>query len=259
MAATAANASPSGCLRQPDRHGMFLRINNVRILSISFDGVISRFAGMPYPEELLVPTAGGLDHLAIVGCDGYHLREDWEEFAMSGATVIAQASFWLGNCKDKEQARLYINRETVPRFRKVPKISKAGHLNQFVQTHLISNSTGAFQYHGNKRQHLKFGRAQDSTDFNFVRTLYMLLARHVMPLNPTRVIDPDGTKRGVLVLGMLWLEKAVQIMLRLRQMGLSDERSLGVMIDELQKAYRLREESVADLLGTCVPDTPWVG
>jgi hypothetical protein len=47
--------------------GMFLRINNVRILSVSFDGVISRLAGMPYPNEMLVPSDGDSGrHLATV-------------------------------------------------------------------------------------------------------------------------------------------------------------------------------------------------
>jgi len=234
---------------------MFLRINNVRILSVSFDGVISRLAGMPYPKELLVPSGGDPDHhLVNVGCDGYRLKKDWKEFAMPGATVIAQASFWLGNCVDREQTRLYVNRETVPRFKKIPKISKPEHLIQFVQTHLISNATGAFRYHENKRQRLKFGQALDNSDFNFVRTLYVLFWRYIMPLNPTRVIDRDGTKREIILLSMLWIEKAVQIVLRLRQMGISNEQSIGPMIDELQKVYRVREEFVANLQGTCVPD-----
>jgi hypothetical protein len=163
-------------------------------------------------------------------------------------------SFWLGNCVNQKQSRMYINSETVPRFKKIPKITRPEHLNQFVQTHLISNASGAFRYHETKRQRLKFGQAQDNSDFNFVKTLYVVFWRYVLPLNPKRVIDPDGTKRGIIVLGMLWLEKAVQIVLRLRQMGLSDERSFGPIIDELQKVYRLREESVANLQGTCVPD-----
>ena len=30
--------------------GFYLKINNVRILSLSFDGFVSRYAGMPSPE-----------------------------------------------------------------------------------------------------------------------------------------------------------------------------------------------------------------
>ncbi len=235
--------------------GMFLRINNVRILSVSFDSLISRFAGMPYPKEMLALSDDPDRHLAVMGPRNYRLRQDWKEFLIPGATVIAQASFWWGNCVEDESFDLYLNQETIPRFRKIPKLRKPEDLNQFVQTQLISNASGRFQYHPNKQQRLRFGRSEDNSDFDFVRTLYVLFWRHVMPLNPTRVIDPDGTKRGIILLGMLWLEKAVQIVLRLRQMGISDERSFGPMIDELQKVYRLREESVANLQGTCVPDT----
>jgi hypothetical protein len=48
------------------------------------------------------------------------------------------------------------------------------------------------------------------------------------------------------------------MVLRFRQMGMSYERSFGPLIDELQKVYRAREESVANLQGTCDPDdTLW--
>jgi len=32
---------------------MYLKINNLRILSLSFDGFVSQYAGMPFPKELL--------------------------------------------------------------------------------------------------------------------------------------------------------------------------------------------------------------
>lgn len=191
-----------------------------------------------------------------MGTTDYRLQQDWKEFAVPGATVIAQASFWLGNCVEDASRATYINGETIPRVRTIPRLRKPEDLEQFVQTQLISNATGNFRYHPNPRQRLRFGQAKDNTDWDFVRALYVMFWRLVMPLNPTRVIDRDGTKRGIILLGMLWLEKTVQIVLRLRQMGMSDERSFGPLIDELQNVYRLREESVANFQGTYVPDLP---
>jgi hypothetical protein len=102
---------------------------------------------------------------------------------------------------------MYINQSTVPRFRKIPKVRKQEDLNTFVQTQIISNARGALQYFPNNCQRIRFSRSKDNSDFNFVKTLYALFWQQVLPLNPTRVIDPDGTKREIIVLSMLWLER----------------------------------------------------
>jgi hypothetical protein len=73
--------------------GMFFRINNIRILSLSFDGLISRFAGMPFPEEMLALSHDPDRHIAVMGRTDYRIRQDWREFHIPGATVIAQTSF----------------------------------------------------------------------------------------------------------------------------------------------------------------------
>jgi hypothetical protein len=75
-----------------------------------------------------------------------------------------------------------------------------------------------------------------------------------LPLTPNKVINSEGKSHGTLVLGMLWLEKAVQILFRLRDMGIEDSATTEALIDELHKVTRLREESVAHIPGTCVPE-----
>jgi hypothetical protein len=134
--------------------GMFFRINNIRILSLSFDGLISRFAGMPFPEKMLALSDDPDRLMAIMGRTDYKIKQNWKEFQIPGATVIAQASFWFWNCADDKSFDLWINENTIPRFKKVPRLRKAADLNQFVQTLLISNATGDFQYHRNSRQRL---------------------------------------------------------------------------------------------------------
>jgi hypothetical protein len=244
----------SGLDFRTSQAGMFFRINNVRILSLSFDGLISRFAGMPYPKEMLAMSGDPDRHMAVMGHTDYRIRQDWKEFGLPGATVIAQASFWWGNCVEDESFAMWINKETIPRFKKIPKLRKAADLNQFVQTQLISNATGAFRYHRNKRQRLRFGRAIDNNDLSFVRALYVLLWRYVLPLNPQEIIEPDGKRRSTILLAMLWIEKSVQLALRFRQMGISDENSFGPVIEELQKVYRAWEELRANSLGGWAQD-----
>jgi hypothetical protein len=193
-------------------------------------------------------------HMAVMGRTDYRLKQNWKQFAIPGATVIAQSSFWLANCADDETFAMYINEKTIPRFRRIPRIRNREDLEQFVQTHLISNATGSFTYHPNPRQKLRFGCAKDNTDWHFMRSLYALFIQEVLPLNPKRVVDPDGTRRGTTQLAMLWLEKAVQLMLRFRQLGAPDEGNFGLMVDELQRVYRDWEELRANTLGQWARD-----
>ena len=54
---------------------------------------------------------------------------------------------------------------------------------------------------------------------------------------------------------MLWLEKAIQLVFRLKAMGVEcDPKFIDDLVNELQKVTRAREESVANLQGTCVPE-----
>ena len=144
-----------------------------------------------------------------MGRTDYKIKQNWKEFQIPGATVIAQASFWFGNCADDKSFDLWINENTIPRFKKVPRLRKAADLNQFVQTRLISNATGDFQYHRNSRQRLRFGQAQENSDLTFVRALYLAFLRYVLPLYPQEQIKTDGTRQSTILLAMLWIEKSV--------------------------------------------------
>jgi hypothetical protein len=94
--------------------------------------------------------------------------------------------------------------------------------------------------------------AQENNDAFFMRDLYALFWKHVMPLNPRRVVDESGKKYGVIILELLWIEKVLQIVFRLRGLGIGDAATTLDFINELHLLTRLREESVAHLQGTCV-------
>jgi hypothetical protein len=222
--------------------GMYLKINNLRILSLSFDGLVSRYAGMPFAKEVLAFSNEPDKLMAVMDKTDYRVRQDWKQFDVPGATVIAQSSFWLENCMDEDTFEMYINATTIPRYQRIPRIRKREDLNQFVRTHLISNATGEFRYHTGPRRRIRFGRAKDNTDWHFMRSLYALFMQEVMPHFPTKVIDPDGKRRSTIQLSMLWLEKAVQMMLRVQQLGVPDDGNFALMVDELQHVYRAWEE-----------------
>ncbi|RWB20399.1 MAG: hypothetical protein EOQ40_15140 [Mesorhizobium sp.] len=234
--------------------GIFLRINNVRIISMSYESFISRFAGMPYAKEIFA-SADDLNTLLFdETSDGYDLKQDWREFAMPGATIIAQSVFWPGGHIVDARWQRYINRNTVGRLKNKLRVSKPEHLNRFFQTQLISNAEGDFRYYADTKKHLRVGVARGNSDAQFMKTLYVLLMKYVVELSPTRVIDQAGEKRGIVFLAMLWLENALQITFRLREIGIQDPKLIDYLVNELQKVTRMREESLANLQGTCVPE-----
>src|SRR5258708_15269360 len=62
-----------------------------------------------------------------------------------------------------------------------------------------------------------------------------------------------------MMVGMVWLEKMIQIIFRLRDLGIESPEITNELIDELHKVVGMREESVANLQGTCVPEYSRLG
>ena len=179
---------------------------------------------MPYAKEMFASADDINKHLADVACDGYDLKQEWPEFTLPGATVIAQSIFWPGGGISDDRWQMFINSATVGRLRHKLQISKPEHLNQFFQTQIISNAEGSFKYYSNPRKRLTFGKATTDNDANFAKTLYVIYLKYILPLGPKKVVDGNGKRYGVIVLGMLWLEKMIQIIFRLRDLGIDNPR-----------------------------------
>jgi hypothetical protein len=64
---------------------------------------------MPYAEEVFASTDDLNQHLADIVCDGHDLQQDWREFALPGATVIAQSIFWPGGAIANDRWQMYLN------------------------------------------------------------------------------------------------------------------------------------------------------
>ena len=231
---------------------IYLRINNVRILSVSFDSVIAAFAGVPHMKEMFVLGEDPTQHVRSLSIGDYKLRQNWREFAPAGATILAQPVLWPGMAQP-DVLEIFFNRKMVARLKDKLRISKPEHLDRFFPMQLISNATGLFRYYANKSEHIRFGKAQHNSDAAFMHSLYAILLKHVLRLSPTRVIGADGKKHGTIVLAQLQAEKLLQIVFRLQGLGISDPGLTAELIDEVHLLTRLREESQSHLPGTCAP------
>ena len=235
--------------------GIYLRINNVRILSLSFDGLISFFAGIPYMKEMFV-IADDLDrHVGYLQRGKYKISQDWGEFSRLGTTIIAQPVSCPGGVPRDAIARTYFNNRMLVRMKNRVRISKPEHLNRVYQMQLISNAGGSFAYYSARNKCIRFGKAKRSDDAAFMHSLYSILLKHVLPLNPQRVINANGEKHGTVLLLLLYVEKLLQIVSRLEGLGISDPKLKAELIDEVHLLTRLREESQSHIAGSCTPES----
>lgn len=231
---------------------VYLRINNVRILSVSFDSVISAFAGVPHMKEMFMSAENPSQYVRDLKVGDYRLSQNWKEFAPSGAIVLAQPVVWPGKAQT-DVLDIFFNREMVPRFKDKLRLSKPEHLDRFFPMQLISNASGVFRNYPNKKERIRFGKAARHDDPAFMHALYSILLKHVLSLGPKRVIDADGKKRGTILLSLLYVEKLFQIVRRLEGLGISNPKLKEDLIDEVHLLTCLREESQSHIPGSCAP------
>jgi hypothetical protein len=235
--------------------GIYLRINNVRMLSLSSDFLVSSLAGAPYMEEMFL-MAGNSGNLAgYLKAGSCELSQDWEPFSRLGATIIAQPIFFPGFARPDQALEMYFNTYMLARLKNVLRIFKLEHLARFYPMQLISNADSSFRYYTNRNERIRFGKAEPNDDAYFMRSLYSILAQRVLPLNPKGVITANGKKNQPPVLLLLWTEKLLQIVFRLEKLGISDPNLKAEVIDEVHRLSRLREEVQSHIHGTCTPDS----
>jgi hypothetical protein len=184
-----------------------LRINNVRILSLSFDGLISFFAGAPYTKELLMLAERPEQLVGSLQPGNYEIAQDWGIFSKLGGTILAQPVFWPGGINLQSAADIYFNTQMLNRMKNAVRISKAEHFKRFYQMQLICNASGSYRYNPDKNARVRFRKADRNDDASFMRNLYSIFLQHVLPLNPTKVVTESGERHGTIFLSLLYVEK----------------------------------------------------
>jgi hypothetical protein len=235
---------------------IYLRINNVKIISASFDSLISQYVGVPYIKELFQSEEHPNLHVRSLELGDYDLKQDWGVFSPPGATVLAQAVCWPSQSQ-KNVVNIFFNEKMIRKYRHLPRISKPEHFDRFFPTQVISNFEGRFQFCSNKDKRIRFRKALHHDDSSLLRHLYLILFGHVLPVGPCKVINAAGERHGTVFLSMLYVEKALQMIFRLEKvgaMGHNAKRYLAMkdyLINEVDLLTRMREESQSHVVGTC--------
>jgi hypothetical protein len=186
----------------------------------------------------------------------FKLRHDWPDFDGLRGTILAQAIFSPAELSISSAKSYYFDRSMISHLRgAVPKQLSKKDLARTFQTQLISNAHNSFRYFPKDQRRISFSKAAKNTDVDFMRELYGIYLRRVLPLHPKMMITSSGETSSPVFLAQRWIENALQIFFRLEKLGLPASSVIDELVDELQRVTRAREESSANIAGTCEPES----
>jgi hypothetical protein len=237
---------------------MYLRINNIRIISASFDFIVAAFAGLPRAKEWLMRAEDG-EHVARLMDGDSTLRQNSKPSTMLGAVVIAQPIINLSRAVP-ELTNMYLNGEAISRLIAVPKASELKGLFNACQMHLISNADGTFRYYPRKTERIRFHVARQNSDVAFMHALYSTLLLSVVQMRPRLAMGANGETWGSPLCAYLLVQQLLHIVMRLEHLGIYDLMFKEELIDKIHQVSRFREEMEAHAHGTLEPGTekPWI-
>ena len=221
--------------------GIYLRINNIRIISVSADFLLTQETGLPHGEDhYLVEGRPGL-----IGCDvvpgNYELTQDWGGFTRLGATVLAQPIIDARTFDPAWALNLYSNSRAIQHTKDQFRASGIDQFLRIIPLQLISNVRGRFEYHPNKRERIKLVAGGAHNSALFMRVLYALMHDRVLRRLPRTIKLADGNKVPWLTGYQLALDCSWQLQRRLGALGV-EFPDTNVLVEEIQRIDRILEE-----------------
>jgi hypothetical protein len=232
--------------------GIYLRINNIRILSLSFDFLLRPETGLPGADELLLVPGNQVLSLSNLKFGSFDLAQDWKLFSMSGGTVLAQPIIDSRFLDPAIGINWYFNSRVIEHAKDKVRIQKPSDCQRILALQLISNADKAFRYYPNKRVRIRFCHSHNHSDAAFMHHLYALVLGRILPLFPRDIRMPDGSSKPSMAAYEDFFICSLQIVMRIAQMGLPVPDTSEV-VEELQKVARIIEERDAFLRGYNLP------
>lgn len=232
--------------------GIFLRINNVKIVSMSGDFLMARETGLPYAEDpaIVANTPGFLESLIKPG--SYELLKNWSAFSDAGETVIAQPIIDLRSTDPQRAVELYATTKVVQHTKDAFNASTTRKVPLLMPLQLITNTGRGARYHSDKRERIRLGTTQRS-DAQMLSLLYRRMLDRGLSNFPKRIKLADGRYVQWVT---AWCDSFIciyQISSRLADLGVPFPHA-GEIVVEIQRFDRILEQSMADRGGSLVDD-----
>lgn len=238
--------------------GMFLRINNIRILSLSADFLVTRETGLPHGDNpfLVAGKPGMVGNDLVIG--DYVLSQDWGNLSALGGTILAQPIIDTRLGDPARTPNLYTNSRVMAHTKDSFRASGIGQFLRIIPLQLITNSKGKIHYHANKRERIKLDAAGEYDDAAFMRALYALMLQRGLRNFPLKIRLADGKRVDWYKGWQISLDCMFQLRSRLETLGV-ELPDTAILVEQIQRMDRILEESYAQAEGTLVPEAPLIG
>jgi hypothetical protein len=237
---------------------MFLRINNIRILSLSADFLLTRETGLPHGDApfLVAGKPGMVGSNLVIG--NYALSQDWGNLSALGGTILAQPIIDIRLGDPAKALNLYTNSRVMAHTKDSFRANSIEQFLRIIPLRLITNSKGKFRYHANKRERIKVGAAGENDDATFMRVLYALMLQRGLRNFPLKIRLADGRCVDWYKGWQTSLDCMFQLRARLETLGV-ELPDTSILVEEIQRMDRILEENYAQAEGTLVAETPLIG
>lgn len=237
--------------------GLYLRINNIRILSISADYLLTKETGLPHGEDqyLIEGRPGYVGSQIVPG--SYALSQDWGMLTRVGGAVLAQPVIDARAFDPAWALNYYMNSRVIEHTKDLFRASGIEQFLRIIPLQLVTNVSGKFGYHPNKRERIKITSASRGDDSTFLHLLYVIMVDRVLRNFPREIRLADGNKVFWFTGYQLTLDCTWQLRERLRALGF-EFPDTGELVDEIQRIDRILEEQYAAAVGALVPDAPLI-
>lgn len=237
--------------------GVFLHINNVKILSFSADYLLAAETGLPSTDEAVLVSGKPGFNRTLLKPGNYTLAQDWSALDIKGATLLAQPIIDTRFGDVARSLNLYGDSRILRHAKDALHINGLEHFRRILPLQLISNIGGTFRYHGNKRKRLQLNRADPISEQTFLITLYRLMLQRALRQFPTRILLPSGEVTNWYPGLLNYLVCTWQILSRLGDVGLQSPDS-DEIIRDIQLLDRALEENYAHADGSLVKSEPLI-
>lgn len=237
--------------------GFFLRINNIQIVNVSGDFLLSQEVGLPHSEEsrLVSGRPGFLTSPLLMG--DYKLSKDWSLFSRYGGTVIAQPVIDTRFSDPAYTTNIYCNSEVLRHAKDAFRANGIEQFKKIIPLQLVTNTLGDVQYHHKKYQRIRIENESPVSEGRLMVLLYQILLARILNRFPDQIVLSNG-KAVDWIPG--WLTKCVcayQICVRLAALGIPFPH-VDEIIGEIQRLDRILEQIDAHSHGTLVSEEAWI-
>jgi hypothetical protein len=220
---------------------LYLAINNIKIITASFDYLVAKEAGLPYAKEQFAIAERPGFFASSLKLGTSKVSQKWGALGKLSTAIIAQPIIDTRFIDPRIAANVYFNSRILQNARKTVHVNKRADFQRLLQLQIITKEHGRFQYQQNLKSKIKLQKSRFHSDAAFLHQLYIIMLDRVLRMYPYKFCRPDGTETISLDAFSAYCNASFQIMSRLERMGMPSPQ-IDLAAEEVWRLSRLIEE-----------------